>query len=91
MKNWVLFIGTMIIVFGLGWLISDIASRKEEAVFAYKPKVEISTDRIEPRDSVWGLNYPRQYESYNKTIDTLIAVLTFQVGTAMRWLKTLKW
>ena len=70
MKNWVLFIGTMIIVFGLGWLISDIASRKEEAVFAYKPKVEISTDMIEPRDSVWGLNYPRQYESYNKTIDT---------------------
>ncbi len=70
MKNWVLFIGTMIIVFGLGWLISDIASRKEEAVFAYKPKVEISTDKIEPRDSIWGLNYPRQYESYNKTIDT---------------------
>ena len=36
MKNWVLFIGTMIIVFGLGWLISDIASRKEEAVLRLK-------------------------------------------------------
>lgn len=70
MKNWVFFIGTMILVFGLGWLISNITDRKAEAKFAYKPKVEISTDKIEPRDSVWGLNYPRQYQSYLKTADT---------------------
>ncbi|CEN44605.1 Cytochrome c-552 [Capnocytophaga canis] len=70
MKNWVFFIVTIIVVFGLGWLISNITDRKAEAKFAYKPKVEIRTDKIEPRDSIWGLNYPRQYQSYMKTADT---------------------
>ena len=83
MKNWVLFIGTMIIVFGLGWLISDIASRKEEAVFAYKPKVEISTDRIEPRDSIWGLNYPLSMSHITRLLTLLTVDLITQAAIAM--------
>lgn len=68
MKNWVLFIITAVVVFLLGMLSYSIMDRKTEARFAYQPKVLL--EGIEPRDSVWGLNYPRQYQSYMKTADT---------------------
>jgi nitrite reductase (cytochrome c-552) len=68
MKNWILFLATAIIVFFLAYLAVNILDRKSEARFAYQPKVEI--EGIEPRDSVWGLNFPRQYQSYMKTKDT---------------------
>jgi nitrite reductase (cytochrome c-552) len=68
MRNWILFIGTAIVVFLLALLAYSIMDRKAEARFAYQPKVAI--EGIEPRDSIWGLNYPRQYQSYQKTADT---------------------
>jgi len=68
MKNWILFFATIIIVFLLAMLAYTIMDRKTEARFAYQPKVQI--DGIEPRDSLWGLNYPRQYQSYRMTADT---------------------
>lgn len=68
MKNWILFGLTALAVFLLAMLAYTIMDRKTEARFAYQAKVEI--DGIEPRDSVWGLNYPRQYQSYMKTADT---------------------
>ncbi|WP_114749987.1 ammonia-forming cytochrome c nitrite reductase [Pleomorphovibrio marinus] len=68
MKNWILFGLTAIVVFLLAMLAYTIMDRKAEARFAYQPKVQI--EGIEPRDSVWGLNYPRQYQSYMKTKDT---------------------
>jgi nitrite reductase (cytochrome c-552) len=68
MKNWLLFGLTALIVFLLAMLSYSIMDRKSEARFAYQPKVQI--EGIEPRDSVWGLNYPRQYQSYKKTSDT---------------------
>jgi nitrite reductase (cytochrome c-552) len=68
MKNWILFGLTAIVVFLLAMLAYTIMDRKAEARFAYQPKVNI--EGIEPRDSVWGLNYPRQYQSYMKTKDT---------------------
>ncbi|WP_143960921.1 ammonia-forming cytochrome c nitrite reductase [Litoribacter populi] len=68
MRNWILFIGTIVVVFLLAMLAYTIMDRKTEARFAYQPKVAI--DGIEPRDSIWGLNYPRQYQSYQRTADT---------------------
>lgn len=68
MKNWILFGATAIIVFLLAMLAYSIMDRRAEARFAYQPKVEI--EGIEPRDSIWGLNYPRQYQSYLRTRDT---------------------
>jgi nitrite reductase (cytochrome c-552) len=68
MKNWILFIVTAIAVFLLAMLAYVIVDRKAEARFAYQPSVIL--EGIEPRDSVWGLNFPRQYESYQKTLDT---------------------
>lgn len=68
MKNWILFGITALVVFLLAMLAYSIMDRKTEARFAYQPKVKI--EGLEPRDSVWGMNYPRQYQSYMKTQDT---------------------
>src|SRR6056297_4050935 len=67
--GWALFFVTLAIVFVLGLLASSIMERRSEAVFAYTPQVEHS--QFEPRNEVWGENFPRQYQSYLSTSDTL--------------------
>ncbi len=71
--NWVLFIASIIVVFLLGLLASSITERRAEAVFAYQPKVKLS--EYEPRNEVWGKNYPMEYESYMETSDTSLRTL----------------
>ncbi len=66
--NWALFFGTMIIVFLLGLLASSITQRKAEAEYVYKPRLTLS--EFEPRNELWGENFPREYQSYLKTADT---------------------
>lgn len=69
--GWVLFLFTVSAVFVLGLLASSIMERRAEAVFAYTPQVEHG--QLEPRNEVWGQNFPRQYETYKKTKDTSFA------------------
>ncbi len=66
--GWVLFFATMVVVFLLGLLASSIIERREEAVFAYTPRVEHS--QWEPRNDVWGRNFPQQYQRHRATLDT---------------------
>jgi nitrite reductase (cytochrome c-552) len=66
--NWTLFAVTIIVVFFLGLLVSSITERRAEAIFAYKPKVKLN--EFEPRNEVWGKNYPKEYESYRKTFES---------------------
>lgn len=66
--GWVLFLGTAIVVFVLGLLASSIVERKNESLIAYTPQVEHG--QFDPRNEVWGENFPRQYQSYKKTKDT---------------------
>ncbi len=66
--NWALFFATLVIVFLLGLLASSIIQRKSESEYVYKPKVKIR--ELEPRNSVWGENFPREYQSYLQTKDT---------------------
>jgi nitrite reductase (cytochrome c-552) len=66
--GWALFFATIIMVFLLGLLASSIMERRAEAVFAYTPQVNFGPH--EPRNEVWGENFPRQYESYMRTADT---------------------
>lgn len=67
-KGWILYILTIVIVFLLGLLASSIMERRAEAVFVYTPKVEY--DQWEPRNEIWGKNFPREYQSYYQTADT---------------------
>jgi nitrite reductase (cytochrome c-552) len=66
--GWALFIVTGIVVFMLGILASSIIERRTEAAFVSVPKVKLSD--YEPRNKVWGENYPREYQSYLRTSDT---------------------
>jgi len=80
MKNKILFIVTLIVVFLLGLLASSIINRKSEAKYQYTPKVNIAKN--EPRNSEWGKNFPKEYQSYLQTADTTFA--TYQGGSATR-------
>ena len=66
--NWVLFFATLIVVFLLGLLASSITQRRAEKDYVYKPKVNLR--EYEPRNELWGKNYPREYQSYVKTKNT---------------------
>lgn len=66
--GWLLFFASLVLVFLLGLLASSITERRAEAIFAYKPQTEIST--WEPRNELWGENYPREFQSYYKTKET---------------------
>ena len=66
--NWTLFLLTAIVVLLVAILARSIIERRTEAKFAYKPTVKIND--FEPRNEIWGKNYPRQYQSYMQTADT---------------------
>jgi nitrite reductase (cytochrome c-552) len=66
--GWVLFLATVgVVVFGGLFALSIMERRSEEkAMFQLvKPIAE-----WEPRNKVWGENFPREYESYKKTSST---------------------
>jgi nitrite reductase (cytochrome c-552) len=66
--GWIIFLASMIVVFLIGLLGSSIMERRAEALFAFTPEVKYAD--YEPRNEVWGENFPRQYQSYMKTADT---------------------
>ncbi len=66
--NWSLFIATVVVVFILGLLASSITQRRAESEFVYKPKVEIKD--VEPRNELWGKNFPKEFESYYNTAES---------------------
>ena len=66
---WFIFLVTIVIVFLLGLLASSIVERRDEAAYVNVPKNKIA--EFEPRNEVWGENYPREFQSYYQTSDTL--------------------
>ncbi|KAF0150802.1 MAG: cytochrome c nitrite reductase catalytic subunit NrfA [Ignavibacteria bacterium] len=68
--GWVLFGATVVIVFLVGLFASSIVERRGESftLQQVKPIAE-----WEPRNEVWGENYPRQFETYMNTRDTSFA------------------
>lgn len=65
--GWVIFIATVVVVFLIGLFASSIIERRSES--ASLQMVKPIAD-WEPRNEVWGENYPREYESYLGTLDT---------------------
>ncbi|MEH0152837.1 ammonia-forming cytochrome c nitrite reductase [Limibacter armeniacum] len=80
MKNWLLFAATVVIVLLLSILANSIINRKAESQFAYQPQVSINEH--EPRNEIWGENFPRQYQSFMRTRDT--SFVSFMNGSKMR-------
>ncbi len=66
--NWLIFFITLAVVFIIGLFAASIVERRSEAQL-YFQMVQPIPD-FEPDNSVWGVNFPRQYQSYLKTLDT---------------------
>lgn len=64
--SWFLFIVAIVGAFFIGMLAVEISERKEESVARLELLKEIPPD--EPRNEIWGENFPREYESYMQTV-----------------------
>jgi nitrite reductase (cytochrome c-552) len=68
LRNWLIFGATALVTFILGLLASSITERRAETQYVYKPQVQIN--ETEPRNDVWGKNFPLEYTSWQQTKDT---------------------
>jgi nitrite reductase (cytochrome c-552) len=66
--GWTIFIATALVVFFLGLLANSVIERRTEAQFSFVTAIKY--DQTEPRNAVWGKNFPREYQSYLQTADT---------------------
>ena len=66
--GWLIFVGTMTVVFALGLLAANIMEHRTEALMAYHPPQTVG--EFEPRNEIWGKNFPKEYSSYLKTSET---------------------
>jgi nitrite reductase (cytochrome c-552) len=69
--GWVIFGCTVLIVFLIGVFGASIIERRQEAQLAYQMVKPIGD--WEPRNEIWGENFPREFESYQSTMDTTFA------------------
>jgi nitrite reductase (cytochrome c-552) len=53
--------------FGVAALLTNIFERRQEARNPYLRFVEVDDDTVDPE--VWGRNWPRQFESFMRTVD----------------------
>ncbi len=68
--GWVLYLGTLAAVFAIGLLAASIFERRQES---FRVQQVSPIAEWEPRNEVWGRNFPRQFESYRNTSQTNFA------------------
>jgi nitrite reductase (cytochrome c-552) len=68
---WGLFLATAVVVFLIGLFGASIIERRTEGVVAGVPIQPLP--QFEPRNAVWGEQFPRQFQSYLQTLDTTFA------------------
>jgi len=66
--GWLLFLSTVVIVFLVGLFGATIIERRSEARLSYQLIKPLKD--WEPRNEVWGENFPREFETYKSTLDT---------------------
>jgi len=69
--GWVLFFSTLVVVFLIGVFGASIVERRAETRFLFSASKPIKD--FEPRNEVWGEAFPRQWETYQHTLDTNFA------------------
>jgi len=65
---WLVFLATLLMVFLLGMFGASVMERRYEAELIFRLVKPIAD--WEPRNEVWGENFPLEYESYQNTSDT---------------------
>lgn len=69
--GWALFLLTMVVVFLVGLFGASIIERRSETQYLFKASKPIPS--MDPRNQVWGEVFPREWETYKKTLDTTFA------------------
>lgn len=64
--RWLLFVLVMGIVFLLGLLAASVTERRAEVLSVFNNK-KVNITGIESRNEMWGINYPREFETWSKT------------------------
>lgn len=64
--GWGIFAMVMVGVFMLGLLAASITERRAEIATLYANK-QINIEGIESKNEIWGVNYPREYNTWKKT------------------------
>ncbi|RPI73164.1 MAG: ammonia-forming cytochrome c nitrite reductase subunit c552, partial [Ignavibacteriales bacterium] len=77
--GWAIFFVTLVVVFLVGLFGSSIIERRTEATLRFQPVNEIP--EWEPRNEIWGENFPREYQTYIQTKDT--SFRSKYLGTAL--------
>lgn len=64
--GWLIFAAVMVMVFLLGLLAASITERRAEIATLYSNK-KVEIKGINPNSEEWGINYPREYNTWLKT------------------------
>ena len=69
-QGWVLFGGSMVVVFILGLLVSSLMERRAEVASVFNNKRTVFEDEIIAQNEKFKADYPREYETWAMTEDT---------------------
>ena len=69
-QGWILFGGSMAVVFVLGLLVSSLMERRAEVASVFNNKRTEFTDSIVAQNEKFKADYPREYETWAMTEDT---------------------
>ncbi len=69
-QGWLLFGGSMVVVFLLGLLVSSLMERRAEVASIFNNKRTQFTDSIVAQNEKFKADYPREYETWAMTEDT---------------------
>ncbi|MFN0156929.1 MAG: ammonia-forming cytochrome c nitrite reductase subunit c552 [Bacteroidota bacterium] len=61
--------GVALLTFLATWLLFNVRDRKDEAQEVSFRLADLTEETIDP--AVWGKNFPRQYDGYKRTVDTV--------------------
>lgn len=68
-QGWLLFGAVLVVVFLLGLLAASVTERRAEIRSIYANK-KIDIEPGEAKSEVYGINYPREYDTWRETADT---------------------
>ncbi len=60
-------VGAAVAAVGIGWLISDVTRKQDDALNPFYRVVELADTTTDP--AIWGKNFPIQYDAYLRTVD----------------------
>lgn len=69
-QGWLLFGGSMVVVFLLGLLVSSLMERRAEVVSIFNNRKNMFKDSIVAQNEKFADDFPREYETWSMTEDT---------------------